>query len=100
VATGQVGFGSEPAEGEIKDRRSSGMLKIRLRRMGKKKAPFYRLVVSDSRKTPIGSALEELGYYDPRQNPPRIEIDSQRVQHWLDQGAQMSDTVKKIFGRV
>ena len=72
------------------------MLKIRLRRMGSRHRPFYRLVVSDSRRTPRARAVDEIGFYDPRAEPPRIEIDGDRVDHWLGKGAQMSPTVARL----
>jgi small subunit ribosomal protein S16 len=72
------------------------MLKIRLRRMGKRHRPFYRVVVSDSRDVPTAPAVEELGHYDPIQNPPEIRIDVDRIHHWVGQGAQMSATIKKL----
>ena len=72
------------------------MLKIRLRRMGSRHRPFYRLVVSDSRRTPRGKAVDEIGFYDPRAEPPRLEIDGKKVQHWLGKGAQMSSTVSRL----
>lgn len=72
------------------------MLKIRLRRMGTRNAPFYRVVVSDSRRTPTASAVEEVGYYDPRQTPARVAIDTARVDYWVERGAQVSPTVAKL----
>jgi small subunit ribosomal protein S16 len=75
------------------------MLKIRLRRMGTRNRPFYRVVVSDSRRVPTASAVEEVGWYDPRQNPAKVEIDRDRVQHWVANGAQLSDTVKSLLAR-
>ena len=75
------------------------MLKIRLRRMGSTHRPFYRVVVSDSRKTPTASAIDEVGYYDPRSEPETIKIDGERVEHWVQRGAQMSPTVKKLLRR-
>jgi small subunit ribosomal protein S16 len=72
------------------------MLKIRLRRMGARHSPFYRVVVSDSRNVPTASAVEELGHYDPTSNPARVEVDTVRVNHWIAKGAQMSPTVKKL----
>ncbi len=75
------------------------MLKIRLRRMGSTHRPFYRVVVSDSRKFPAASALEEVGYYDPRTEPEEIRIDADRVDHWVNKGARMSPTVKKLLKR-
>ncbi len=75
------------------------MVKIRLRRMGTKNRPFYRVVVSDSRKTPRASALEEVGYYNPRSEPAEIKIDQERVEHWVGQGAQVSQSVLKLLRR-
>jgi small subunit ribosomal protein S16 len=75
------------------------MLKIRLRRMGATNRPFYRVVVSDSRLTPKGAALEEIGTYDPRQDPPRVQIDKSRVDYWVSNGALLSDTVRQLVGR-
>jgi small subunit ribosomal protein S16 len=72
------------------------MLRIRLRRMGNRNRPFYRVVVSDSRKTPTATAVEEVGHYDPRAQPPKINIDAERVGHWVKQGAKMSATVEKL----
>ncbi len=72
------------------------MLRIRLRRMGNRNRPFYRVVVSDSRKTPTATAVEEVGHYDPRSEPPMINIDTERVGHWVKQGAKMSATVEKL----
>ena len=72
------------------------MLKIRLRRMGNRHRPFYRVVVSDGRSVPTSSAVEEIGYYDPRQSPSLIKIDTERVDHWVGKGAKMSDTVEKL----
>jgi small subunit ribosomal protein S16 len=75
------------------------MLKIRLRRMGTTNRPYYRVVVSDSRLTPKGAAVEEIGTYDPRQNPPRVQIDKARVDYWVSNGALLSDTVRQLVGR-
>lgn len=74
------------------------MLKIRLRRMGSRHQPYYRVVVSDSRKTPTGRAVEEIGTYDPRTEPPTVQIRSDRVEHWVQHGAQLSPSVKKLTG--
>jgi len=74
------------------------MLKIRLRRMGARHRPFYRLVVSDSRNVPTASAVEEVGHYDPLTNPAKVEINSERVRYWVGKGAQMSPTVKRLVG--
>jgi small subunit ribosomal protein S16 len=73
------------------------MLTIRLRRMGNRNRPFYRVVVSDSRKTPTASAVEEVGYYNPTSDPPQVSIDAERVQHWMGVGAQPSRTVLKLL---
>ena len=75
------------------------MLKIRLRRMGSTHRPFYRVVVSDSRKTPTASAIDEVGIYGPRSEPETIRIDGERVEHWVQRGAQMSPTVEKLLRR-
>lgn len=73
------------------------MLKIRLRRMGAKKAPFYRIVVADSRAPRDGAFVEELGYYNPRTDPPEVKVDSERAQHWIKNGAQPTDTVRALL---
>ena len=73
------------------------MLKIRLRRMGARHQPFYRLVVSDSRRTPRAKAVDEVGYYDPRQEPPKIEIDKGKIDYWVDKGAQLSGSVSRLL---
>lgn len=75
------------------------MLKIRLRRMGSTHRPFYRVVVSDSRKTPTAAAIDEVGIYDPRSEPETIKIDGERVEHWVKQGARMTPTVEKLLQR-
>lgn len=71
--------------------------KIRLKRMGKKFYAFYRVVVMDSRKKRDGKSIEEVGLYDPNQQPSMIKIDSERVQYWLGVGAQPSDPVRKLL---
>ena len=68
------------------------MVKIRLKRIGMKKMPFYRVVVADSRFPRDGRNIEEIGYYDPRQNPAVIHIDNERAQYWIKCGAQPIDT--------
>ena len=73
------------------------MVKIRLRRMGAKKAPFYRVVVADSRYPRDGRFIEELGTYDPRQNPAAVNIDVERAQAWIKTGAQPTDTVRDLL---
>ncbi len=75
------------------------MLKIRLRRMGARHRPFYRVVVSDSRLAPTGAAVEEIGHYNPVVDPPDIKIDGERVDHWVANGAQVSHTVKKLLAQ-
>ncbi len=75
------------------------MVKIRLRRMGAKKAPFYRVVVADSRYPRDGRFIEELGTYDPRQNPAAVNIDVERAQAWIKTGAQPTDTVRDLLKR-
>lgn len=75
------------------------MVKIRLRRMGGRNAPFYRVVVSDSRRTPTASAVEEIGWYDPTKQPAQVKIDTGRVDYWLGHGAQLSPTVKKLLAQ-
>ncbi len=75
------------------------MLKIRLRRMGGKQKPVYRIVVSEERQTPTASALEELGQYDPRAVPPRLVLDRARLEHWRSRGAKMSETVAALVSR-
>lgn len=73
------------------------MVKIRLRRMGKRNSPFYRIVVSDNRKVPTSSAIEELGFYDPTKGMDSCKLDVERVKHWLDNGALMSPSVMKLY---
>ena len=75
------------------------MLKIRLRRMGNRNRPFYRVVVLDSRRVPTSKAIEEVGFYDPRGESDSATIDADRVAHWVSQGAQLSPTVKRLLGR-
>ena len=72
-------------------------VKIRLRRIGAKKAPFYRVVVADSRYPRNGRFIEEIGYYDPLKNPAEIKIDAEKAQKWLSTGAQPTDTVKSLL---
>ena len=73
------------------------MVKIRLRRMGAKKAPFYRVVVADSRFARDGIFIEEIGYYDPTKEPSVVKIDAEKAKQWLDNGAQPTDTVREIL---
>ena len=72
-------------------------VKIRLTRMGKIRAPFYRVVVADSRTRRDGRAIEEIGQYDPTKQPSHIVIDSERAQYWLSVGAQPTDQVKALL---
>ena len=72
-------------------------VKIRLPRMGAKKAPFYRIVVADSRYPRDGRFIEEIGYYNPLQDPPVVKIDAEKAAKWIANGAQPTDTVKAIF---
>lgn len=73
------------------------MVKIRLRRMGAKKAPFYRVVVADSRFARDGRFIEEIGYYDPTKEPAVVKIDAEKAKQWLSNGAQPTDTVREIL---
>lgn len=72
-------------------------VKIRLRRMGAKKAPFYRVVVADSRYPRDGRFIEEIGYYDPTREPAVVNIDKQKAEEWMKKGAQPTDTVKRLL---
>lgn len=72
-------------------------VKIRLRRMGAKKAPFYRVVVADSRYPRDGRFVEEIGYYNPMREPAEIKIDAEKAQKWIANGAQPTDTVKVLL---
>ena len=72
-------------------------VKIRLRRMGAKKAPFYRVVVADSRSPRDGRFIEEIGTYDPNQEPSVVKIDEELAKKWLANGAQPTDVVGKLF---
>jgi len=72
-------------------------VKIRLRRMGAKKAPFYRIVVADSRYPRDGRFIEEIGYYDPTKEPTVVKIDAEKAKQWIANGAQPTDTVRSIF---
>ena len=75
------------------------MVKIRLRRMGAKKAPFYRVVVAASRKARDGRFIEEIGTYDPLTEPATINIDMERANYWISNGAQPTDTVRGLLKR-
>ncbi|MBQ1210367.1 MAG: 30S ribosomal protein S16 [Clostridia bacterium] len=72
-------------------------VKIRLRRMGAKKAPFYRVVVADSRFPRDGRFIEEIGTYNPLTNPSEIKIDAEKAKKWMANGAQPTDTVKELL---
>lgn len=72
-------------------------VKIRLRRMGAKKAPFYRIVVADSRYPRDGRFIEELGFYDPTKTPSLVKVDEEKAKTWISNGAQPTDTVKDIL---
>ncbi|MBQ2718930.1 MAG: 30S ribosomal protein S16 [Clostridia bacterium] len=73
------------------------MVKIRLRRMGAKKSPFYRVVVADERYPRDGRFIEEIGYYIPMTSPAEIKIDAERAAAWIAKGAQPTDTVKALL---
>ncbi len=72
-------------------------VKIRLRRMGQKKAPFYRVVVADSRYPRDGRFIEEIGYYNPLTSPAEIKINAEKASAWLEKGAQPTETVKSLL---
>ena len=72
-------------------------VKIRLRRMGAKKAPFYRVVVADSRYPRDGRFIEEIGYYNPLTNPVEIKIDAEKAKAWLEKGALPTETAKSVL---
>lgn len=75
-------------------------VKIRLRRMGAKKAPFYRIIVADSRSPRDGKFIEEIGYYNPIAQPTEVKVDTEKAKKWLSNGAQPSDTVRTLFKKV
>ena len=72
-------------------------VKIRLTRMGKKKNPFYRIVVADERSRRDGAPIDEIGYYDPMTNPANVKIDADKATKWLNNGAQPTDTVRSLL---
>lgn len=72
-------------------------VKIRLCRMGAKKAPFYRIVVADSRYPRNGRFIEEIGYYDPAKTPVTVQIDAEKAKKWMSNGAQPTDTVRSLL---
>ena len=75
------------------------MVKIRLRRVGAKKQPSYRVVVADARSPRDGRFIESIGHYNPRTDPPTVNIDEERARYWLDQGAQPTDAVLRILAQ-
>ena len=72
-------------------------VKIRLRRMGAKRAPFYRVVVADSRTSRDGKCIDELGYYNPMVDPAELKIDAEKAKKWLSTGAQPTDTARALL---
>ncbi len=72
-------------------------VKIRMKRMGAKKKPFYRFVVADARSPRDGRFIEELGYYNPVSDPVELKVDAEKVEKWLQNGAQPTDTVRALF---
>ena len=72
-------------------------VKIRLKRMGMKKKPFYRIVVADERATRDGRFIDEIGYYDPLQNPAAVRVDTEKAKTWMKNGAQPTDTVRGLL---
>lgn len=81
------------------EKNESTMLSIRLMRLGAKKKPFYRVIVTDSRRPRESKANEIVGYYDPMQEPPEIKLDLERVNYWKERGAQASKTVQSLISR-
>ena len=75
------------------------MLKIRLRRVGGTNAPAYRVVVSDTRRTPTAKIVDELGYYDPTKNPPQLKFDREKAKQWIAKGARASETVRRLIAK-
>ncbi len=73
------------------------MVKIRLRRMGAKKAPYYRIVVADSRFSRDGRCIEEIGSFNPMSEPVDFKVDAEKAKQWIANGAQMTDTVRDLF---
>ena len=72
-------------------------VKIRLRRMGAKKTPFYRIVVADSRSPRDGKFIEEIGYYNPLTSPKKVVVDAEKANNWIKNGAKPTDTVDRLF---
>jgi len=75
------------------------MLSIRMRRVGSKKKPYYRVVVTEAKSALVSSFVENLGTYNPRSKPAKVEINKERVQHWLKLGAQPSDSVRTLIAK-
>ena len=73
------------------------MVKIRLQRMGKKKAPFYHIVVADSKSPRDGRIIEQIGTYDPMKDPSELKVDMEKVEYWIKNGARPTDTVKHLI---
>jgi small subunit ribosomal protein S16 len=73
------------------------MVKIRMKRMGMKKKPFYRIVVADERASRDGRFIDEIGYYNPVSNPVELKIDNEKAQQWIKNGAQQTDTVRGLL---
>ena len=74
-------------------------VKIRMRRMGSKRKPFYRIVVADSRMPRDGRFIEEVGYYNPVANPDEVKLEEDKIFEWLEKGAQPSDTVRSLLSK-
>lgn len=74
-------------------------VKIRMRRMGAKRKPFYRIVVADSRMPRDGRFIEEVGYYNPLTNPDEVKLEEDKIFEWLEKGAQPSDTVRSLLSK-
>ena len=75
------------------------MLSIRLTRMGAKKKPFYRIIVTEKRSKRDGRFIEAVGYYDPCRNPANVKLDRERINYWIERGAQPTETVRSIIKR-
>ena len=78
-------------------RKQTMAVKMRLRRMGAKKAPFYRVIVADERSPRDGKFIDEIGYYNPLTNPAEVKIDAEKAEKWLNNGAQPTETVKSLL---
>ena len=93
----RAGLTAEATIRKIKQEVKEMAVKIRLRRMGQKKAPFYRIIVADSRSPRDGKFIDEIGTYDPNCDPSAIKVDEEAAKKWLANGAQPTETVSKIF---